>query len=66
MPPSAPKNLETQLQFVAADGYAAMFEDAPPPTAEDLRDLLPFEQFECAEQPAIERPVERRLRIAAA
>jgi hypothetical protein len=67
MPPTAPKDLDSRPQFVAADGYAAMFEDAPPPTAEDLRDLLPFEQFEpSADQPALERPAERRLRIAAA
>ena len=35
------EDLDTDLAFVAADGYAAMFEDAPPPTEDDLRDLQP-------------------------
>ena len=75
MPQSASQDLDPKALFVAADGYAAMFEDAPAPTAEDLRDLqpaprelLPFEQFEpSVEQPATERsaPDQRRLRIAA-
>lgn len=61
------KSLDPDLEFVAADGYAAMFEDAPPPTAEDLRDLESVSA--CAGKPTLERkaPEERReiLRIAA-
>lgn len=74
MPPTALKNLDSKTPFVPTDGYAAMFEDAPAPTPEDLRDLqpferdlLPFEQFEPSREPAAEQsaPERRRLRIAA-
>ncbi len=71
MPSTAPRNSSAQIELVPADGYAAMFEDAPAPTAEDLRDLhdlLPFEQFERSPDLPAERtaPETRRLRIAAA
>src|SRR5262245_1566067 len=61
------KDLDPDLEFVAADGYAAMFADAPPPTADDLRDLETSSMS--AGRPTLERkaPEERReiLRIAA-
>jgi hypothetical protein len=41
---NAPKDSDTPLTLLPADGYAAMFADAPPPTAEDLRDLQPSGQ----------------------
>jgi hypothetical protein len=63
---STPKDLGPELAFVAADGYAAMFQDAPPPTEDDLRDLET--SGTCVEMRAIERrspePLRERLRIA--
>jgi hypothetical protein len=44
-----------------ADGYAAMFQDAPPPTADDLRGLSCVEvRLTAAERPAAwpRRPAE--------
>ena len=40
--------------LVPADGYAAMFQDAPPPTADDLRGLgrVVEARFTAAERPA--------------
>jgi len=40
-----PKSALEGAIFVPVDGYAALFQDAPPPTEEDLRRV---EQAECA------------------
>ena len=34
-----PRSASSDPILLPADGYAAMFQDAPPPTAEDLRGL---------------------------
>ena len=60
---TASKDLDPGLALVAADGYAAMFEDAPPPTEADLRGLEPSSA--CVDRNAPERraPEERRERL---
>ena len=60
---TTPKDLDPKHELVAADGYAAMFQDAPPPTEDDLRDLQPSETDD--EQRVAPAPQRReRLRIA--
>jgi len=68
MPRTVPQDLDADLAFVAADGYASMFEDAPAPTAEDLRDLQPSEPTKPIEMRKPERsapeqrpPIVRRI-----
>ena len=60
---STPRDLADST-FVAADGYAAMFEDAPPPTEADLCGLEPSAPLADTPESAAADAPPRRLRIA--